>query len=155
MDARRLALVLIVNLDSKTSCHGPDREPGHVEEASDPIAADKAYRQAIEIDSTFADAHLNLGRLLRTAGAVADALSEYKVAESIDREDATTYDNIGVASQDLGQRDDAVTAYELAVELAPQFADARYNLAAVYEELGDKALAVQHLRAFKDILDAR
>jgi len=84
---------------------------------------------------------------------VADALSEYKAAESIDREDATTYDNIGVASQDLGQLDDAATAYELAVELAPQFADARYNLAAVYEELGDKALAVQHLRAFKDILD--
>jgi hypothetical protein len=25
----------------------------------------------------------------------------------------------------------------------------------VYEELGDKALAVQHLRAFKDILDDR
>jgi hypothetical protein len=124
-------------------------------EATDPIAAEEAYRKAIEIDSTFADAHLNLGRLLHAAGAVADALSEYQAAESIDREDATTYYNIGVASHDLGELDDAVTAYELAIELAPQFADARYNLAAVYEELGDKALAVQHLRAFKDILDDR
>jgi len=60
-----------------------------------------------------------------------------------------------MASQDLGELGDAVTAYELAIELAPQFADARYNLAAVYAELGDKALAAQHLRMYKEIVDRR
>ena len=88
-------------------------------------------------------------------GAVGDALKEYEAAKSIDWEDATTFYNIGVASQDLGELSDAVTAYERAIELAPHFADARYNLATLYEELGNKTLAVQHLRAFKDILDDR
>jgi DNA-binding transcriptional MerR regulator len=124
-------------------------------ESTDPLAAEDAYRRAIEIDGTFADAHLNLGRLLHAAGAVGDALKEYEAAKSIDWEDATTFYNIGVASQDLGELSDAVTAYERAIELAPHFADARYNLATLYEELGNKALAVQHLRAFKDILDDR
>lgn len=124
-------------------------------ESADPVAAEEAYRKAIEIDSTFADAHLNLGRLLHAAGAVGEALSEYRAAQSIDGDDPTTHYNIGVASQDLGEFEDALAAYERAIELAPHFADARYNLAWLHEELGDKALAVQHLRDYKELLDGR
>jgi DNA-binding transcriptional MerR regulator len=124
-------------------------------EATDPQAAEKAYRRAIEIDAAFADAHLNLGRLLHAAGAVGDALTEYQAANSLDAEDATTHYNIGVAYQDLGEFEDALVAYEQAVKLAPHFADARYNLASLYEELGDKALAMQHLRKYKELLGDR
>jgi len=120
-------------------------------ESSDPRAAEEAYRRAIEIDGTFAEAHLNLGRLLHAAGAVREALDEYRAAGIIDGEDAVTHYNIGVASQDLGDLDDAVAAYERAIELAPRFADARYNLATLYEELGDTALALQHLHAYRDL----
>ena len=93
-------------------------------EASDPLAAEEAYRRAIELDDAFADAHLNLGRLLHAAGAVREALGEYRAAGMIDDEDAVTHYNIGVASQDLGNFDDAVAAYQRAIELAPRFADA-------------------------------
>jgi len=121
-------------------------------EESEPLAAEKAYRRAIEIDDTFTEAHLNLGRLLHAAGAVREALGEYRAAGMIDSEDAVTHYNIGVASQDLGNFDDAVAAYQRAIELAPRFADARYNLSTLYEELGDTALAVQHLRAYRDLI---
>ena len=121
-------------------------------ESSDPRAAEEAYRRAIEIDGTFAEAHLNMGRLLHAAGAVREALDEYRAAGMIDGEDAVTHYNIGVASQDLGNLDDAVAAYERAIELAPRFADARYNLSTLYEELGDTALAVQHLHAYRDLI---
>ena len=120
-------------------------------ESSDARAAEEAYRRAIELDDTFADAHLNLGRLLHAAGAVREALDEYRAAGIIDGEDAVTHYNIGVASQDLGNIDDAVAAYERAIELAPRFADALYNLSTLYEELGDTALAVQHLHAYRDL----
>lgn len=120
-------------------------------ESSDARAAEEAYRRAIELDDTFADAHLNLGRLLHAAGAVREALDEYRAAGVIDGEDAVTHYNIGVASQDLGNIDDAVAAYERAIELAPRFADALYNLSTLYEELGDTALAVQHLHAYRDL----
>ena len=103
-------------------------------ESSDPRAAEEAYRRAIEIDGTFAEAHLNMGRLLHAAGAVREALDEYRAAGMIDGEDAVTHYNIGVASQDLGNLDDAVAAYERAIELAARFADARYNLSTLYEE---------------------
>lgn len=121
-------------------------------ELSDPLGAEEAYRRAIALDDTLAEAHLNLGRLLHAGGAVDDALVEYRAARAIDGDDATTHYNIGVASQDLGNLDDAIVAYERAIELAPRFADARYNLAAVYEELGDEALAIQHLREYRELL---
>lgn len=123
-------------------------------EATDPAAAENAYRTAIEIDPGFADAHLNLGRLLHAAGAVRDALDEYRAALSIDSSDATTLFNVGVACQDLGRVDEAIEAYESALALAPRFADARFNLAALYEREGNQVLATQHLRAYKDIIDS-
>lgn len=122
-------------------------------ESSDPLAAEEAYRRSIQIDDTFADAHLNLGRLLHADGKVREALDEYRAARMIDGEDAVTHYNIGVASQDLGDFEDAVAAYERAIELAPRFADARYNLSTLYEELGDTALAVQHLHAYRDLIN--
>ena len=122
-------------------------------ERTDPAAAENAYRTAIELAPDFADAHLNLGRLLHAGGAVKDALEEYRTAFSIDATDATTLFNIGVACQDLGHTEDAIQAYESALELAPRFADARFNLAALHEELGDQALATQHLHAYKDLKD--
>ena len=122
-------------------------------ESSDPLASEEAYRRSIQIDDTFADAHLNLGRLLHADGKVREALDEYRAARTIDEEDAVTHYNIGVASQDLGDFEDAVAAYERAIELAPRFADARYNLSTLYEELGDTALAVQHLHAYRDLIN--
>lgn len=124
-------------------------------EASDPSAAEEGYRRSIALDAAFADAHLNLGRLLHTAGAVHDALDEYVAACAIDEDDATTHYNIGVASQDLGDFPGAIAAYELAIELAPRFADARYNLASSYEALGNETLAFQHFREYKAIVDGR
>jgi tetratricopeptide (TPR) repeat protein len=120
-------------------------------ESSDADAAADAYRRALEIDETFADAHLNLGRLLHAAGSPGEALAEYKAARAIDRQDATTHYNIGVAYQDLGSSAESVDAYEQAIELAPRFADAHYNLASLYEQLDDDALAIQHLREYKHL----
>ena len=122
-------------------------------EATDPAAAESAYRTAIELAPGFADAHVNLGRLLHAGGAVRDALEQYRTALLIDDADATTLFNVGVACQDLGQADDAIVAYEAALALAPRFADARFNLAAMYEVQGNQALATQHLRAYKELID--
>lgn len=124
-------------------------------EDTDPAEAETAYRKAIELEPDFADAHLNLGRLLHAAGAVREALAEYEAAREADDGDATTHYNIGVAAQDLGERSRAVAAYERAIELAPRFADARFNLSALYEAMGETALATQHLREYRDLITER
>lgn len=51
--------------------------------------------------------------------------------------------------------DEAAVVYERAIELAPRFADALYNLASLCEEIGDDALAIQHLRAYRDVVEGR
>jgi Flp pilus assembly protein TadD len=120
-------------------------------EDTDPAGAESAYRKALTLDPTFADAHLNLGRLLHAAGAVHEALEHYEAALELDPDDATTLFNMGVAHQDLGSEDQAIAAYERAITIAPRFADARFNLAAVHERRGEVTLALQQLRAYREL----
>lgn len=124
-------------------------------EASDPPAAERAYRTAIELDPGYAEARVDLGRLLHAGGAVREALDQYEAAHTIDPDDAITLFNLGVAYDDLGKDDAAVAAYRGSLELAPRFADARYNLAAVYERIGEVGLALQELRAYRDLVAGR
>lgn len=124
-------------------------------EATDPLAAEDAYRRALELDEQYAEAHIDLGRLLHAGGAVHEALDHYEAAHQIDPDDATTLFNLGVAYDDLGRDEDAVAAYLGALELAPRFADARYNLASVYERMGEVGLALQELRAYRDLIAGR
>lgn len=124
-------------------------------EATEPATAEAAYRRAIELDDEFAEAHVDLGRLLHAAGAVHDALDHYRRAHEIDAEDATTLFNLGVAYDDLRMDDEAIEAYRTAIELAPRFADARFNLASVHERRGEVGLALQELRAYKELIDGR
>lgn len=124
-------------------------------EASDPAEAEAAYRRAIDLDPSLVEAHLNLGRLLHTGGAVREALDQYRSALDAGGDDATAWFNVGVAAHDLGRDREAIEAYGRALELAPRFADARYNLATLHEERGEVALALQHLRAYKELVEGR
>lgn len=124
-------------------------------ESTNPAAAEEAYRTAIELAPDFTEAHTDLGRLLHAAGAVREALAEYEVARELDPGDATIHFNLGVAFDDLRRDDEAIEAYRTALELAPRFADARYNLASVYERRGEVGLALQELRAYRDLVAGR
>ncbi len=124
-------------------------------EEADPAAAEEAYRRALTIDPSLAEAHVNLGRLLHAAGAVYEALECYERALALDPGDAITMFNIGVAHDDLRNDGAAIDAYSRTVELAPRFADARYNLAAVYERTGQIAPALAELRAYRELIERR
>jgi tetratricopeptide (TPR) repeat protein len=118
-------------------------------ELDDPIAAEDAYRQALEIDPSMVDARLNLGRLLHEAGRTVEAEGHYRSALESRPDDSTALFNLGVALQDLGRPAEAAEIYEKALELDDAFADAHYNLAVVYEELGRKKSAIRHLKSYK------
>jgi tetratricopeptide (TPR) repeat protein len=124
---------------------GVDLELDDLREAAD------AYRQALELDPAFADAHLNLGRLLHEAGKTVEAEGHYRRALESRPEDPTARFNLGVALQDLGRLPEAAEAYEKTLELDPGLADAHYNLAVVYEDLGRKRSAIRHLKSYKSL----
>lgn len=111
--------------------------------------AKRAYRSALELDSTNADAHINLGRLLHEEGQSKRAETHYRRAFSVTPDNAIAVYNLGTALQDQGRLKEASDAYEEAVRLVPDFADAHYNLAQLHEKLGNRATALQHLARYK------
>ena len=72
-------------------------------ELSDPAEARAAYENAIALDPTHVDAHVNLGRLLHEEGAPAAAEKHYRAALDVDPDHPVAAFNLGVALEDLGR----------------------------------------------------
>jgi tetratricopeptide (TPR) repeat protein len=124
-------------------------------EETDPATAETFYREALTLDPTRADTHVNLGRLLHERGEFAAAAEEYRIALRSRPEDATAAFNLGVALEDLGKDLDAADAYEKATSLDPDHADAYFNLAGVCERVGRPAAAIRHLKTYRTLLRSR
>jgi tetratricopeptide (TPR) repeat protein len=124
-------------------------------ESVSPDEARVAYRGVLEREPEFADAHVNLGRLLHESGDVYAALVHYRAALSIRPGDATAAFNAGVALEDLGANADAIAAYRRAIECDPQNPDAHYNLARLLEQSGKPDLAVRHLLLYRQLTKKR
>lgn len=120
-------------------------------ELDDLAAAKEAYARALRLDSTHADAHVNLGRLLHEGGAPAAAEPHYRAAVAVDPDHPLAPYNLGVALEDLGRLDEAIEAYRYAIDHDPGNADAHYNLAGVYERRGDARSAIQHLKEYSKL----
>jgi tetratricopeptide (TPR) repeat protein len=124
-------------------------------EATSPDEACDAYRAALELEPEFADAHVNLGRLLHEVGDVYAALVHYRAALSLRPGDTTAAFNVGVALEDLGATVDATTAYRRALECDPRNPDAHYNLARLLEQDGKPDLAIRHLLLYRQLTKKR
>ena len=114
-----------------------------------------AYRLALELDKTNADAHINFGRLLQMDGDVSGAERHYRQALEAAPENATAAFNLGTALEDQGKAAEAIRAYTQALTLVPDFADAHYNLAQLYEKRGDGATALRHFSRYRSLINAR
>jgi tetratricopeptide (TPR) repeat protein len=124
-------------------------------ESTSPEEAKVAYRSVLEREPEFADAHVNLGRILHETGDVYAALVHYRAALAIRPNDATAAFNAGVALEDLGANVDAITAYRRAIESDPRNPDAHYNLARLLEQSGKPDLAVRHLLLYRQLIKKR
>jgi tetratricopeptide (TPR) repeat protein len=124
-------------------------------EGTSPEEAQAAYRSILQREPAFADAHVNLGRMLHDSGDVYAALVHYRAALSIRPHDATAAFNVGVALEDLGASADAITAYRQAIETDAANPDAHYNLARLLEQSGNPDLAVRHLLLYRQLTKKR
>lgn len=118
-------------------------------EARDGAAALAAYRKAIELDPSFADAYLNLGAMLCEAHQGEAAVALYDSAIVACPGSALIRFNRAVALEDLGRLADAVSSYELSLKLDPALADAHFNIARLQERLGDSRSALRHFNAYR------
>jgi tetratricopeptide (TPR) repeat protein len=98
--------------------------------------AETLLQRALRLDPNYADAHSNLGYLLRVRGDLTGAIAEYrKAAELLPRYPIFHY-NLGLALDRAGQLDASAAAYQRALDLDPAYVAALNNLAFVYLEQG-------------------
>jgi tetratricopeptide (TPR) repeat protein len=120
-------------------------------DAASPEEARHAYHQALELDPTMADAHVNLGRLHHVARQPDQAEAHYRAAAQQAPDDPVAPFNLAVLLEELGRTDDAIQAYRGALAANPAFADAHHNLGLLFDALGKRAQAMTHLRAARKI----
>ena len=124
-------------------------ERGLALEATDPAAAEGAYRQALVLAPDLEEAWLNLGAMLSETGRFAElaALSD----EAVEHCPASPliHFNRAVALDHLERLPAAVASYEQSLVLDPRLADAHYNLGRLREQLGDKRGALRHFSAYR------
>jgi tetratricopeptide (TPR) repeat protein len=94
------------------------------------------FREAIELDPRFAEAHFNLGVAYQRIKANKKALDELREAVRLHPDDADYRYAVGGAYFHLERYDRAVGEFERAIALDPFHAKARYSLAATLEKLG-------------------
>jgi protein O-GlcNAc transferase len=91
--------------------------------------------RAIELNSTDANAHNNLGNALLELKRADDALKSYDKAIALNPGDAEAHHSRGLALQDLRRLDDALASFDQAIALKADFADAFYNRGNVLQNL--------------------
>ncbi len=127
-------------------------ERGLALEATDPAAAEAAYRQALVLAPDLEAAYLNLGAMFSDAGRfgelaeLSDAAVEYCPASPL------IHFNRGVALDHLERPPEAIASYECSLLLDPTLADAHYNLGRLREQLGDKRGALRHFSAYRRLM---
>ena len=99
--------------------------------------AEAAYRKALEIEPTFIEAWISLGKVRESKGELLGALLCYRNALKINPRKTLALYNSGVVLKDMGDLAGSVAAYRFALEVNPMYADASRNLAIVLYEMGD------------------
>jgi tetratricopeptide (TPR) repeat protein len=110
--------------------------------------AEAAYRRALELDPTLANALTNLGNLRFRRGAPDEAQSLYARALELDPAQSEAWYNLGFLAFERGDGEGAVGAFRRAIAIEPTFADAHFNLAMALEELGRGPDARPHWEAY-------
>lgn len=116
--------------------------------------AEAAYRRAIELDPTLANALTNLANLLqRMHGPEADVEAEelYHRALRVDPEQPEAFHNLGMMLYARGDLEGALHSFRRAVASDPSFADAQFNIGATLTELGRPEQAIPHFRTYVEL----
>jgi protein O-GlcNAc transferase len=101
------------------------------------------FRRALQLKPHFAEAHNNLGNVLKDQGKLDEAVSCYERALQLKPDGAAEHNNLGTAWKNRGKLDKAMACYQRAVQLKPDDASAHNNLGDVFKDQGrlDEALA--------------
>lgn len=101
------------------------------------------FRQALELDPGFADAHNGLGVAHGTMGRFEQAIENFLAALATGPGSAHVWNNLGYAQWKTGRLDDAWKSFERSLALDPVNARTRANVAQLAEEQRVRAERMQ------------
>jgi tetratricopeptide (TPR) repeat protein len=110
--------------------------------------AERAYRRAIELDPSLANAFTNLGNLMVRRGRSEEAERLYTRALQVDPDQPEAYYNLGFLMYDQGNLPAAVLNFKRALRSDPSFADAHFNLAMALADMNRRGEAREHWDAY-------
>ena len=97
--------------------------------------AEKEVRVVLQTNPDYAEAHNNLGVLLKDLGRYEEAEKEYREAIRADPDFAKAHSNLGNLLDDLKQYGEAEKEYREAIRVDPDLALAHYNLGILLNSL--------------------
>jgi tetratricopeptide (TPR) repeat protein len=103
-------------------------------------------QQVIALQSHLADGHIQLAKLLRLDGRVAEAVAALEKAIALKPDSAAAYNDLGLihlAEIDVAK---AVACFGRAIEISPDLAIAHYNKGLALERQGRRAQAIAAFR---------
>lgn len=98
----------------------------------DPVAIERLYTRALQIQPKMADIRINLGRHYETRGRLDDAIKQYQLAIQSESWNEVAYFNLGTAFLQKGNADQAEKYLKVAINLDPFYASAMSNLGLLY-----------------------
>ncbi len=111
-----------------------------------PDAALQNYRQALEINPSYAEAHNNKANALKDKGDIAAAIASYREAIRLKPDYAEAYNNMGTALQANGDTEAALECYRKAISLKPDYAGAYSNMGAAQLATGELSAAMENFQ---------
>ncbi len=106
----------------------------------------QAFQKAVQLDSEYFEAFINLGFAYGKLGQPKYAVCAYEQALRITPDSAQTHADMGFMLTKLGQLQDAQMSLETALRLNPELAQAYSDLSLVHQRRGDLYAAETNLR---------
>ena len=121
----------------------------------DAAGAEEAYRGAIEVDATFAEAWNNLGAMLRDMDRTDDGIAALREAVRLRPGFASAQLNLGLALEDSGDDEGAARAYRTVMRLSRRDPTSRTSLGLLLLRQGQREQALIELRHAVPLAEAR
>ena len=113
-------------------------------EQHSPEEACHAYEEAVRLDPTFVEAHLNLGVLYHIGDRLDQAQACYRRAIEYAPDEARGYCYLAGVLKQQGDCLGAIAAYTAALERQPDLTEAHEQLALLYDAEGNTTMAFRH-----------
>jgi len=113
--------------------------------------AEACFRRAIYIHADYAEAHANLGNILKEQGKLDQAIASFQHALKIKPDYAIAHYNMGNALSGQGKLNEAIASYQHALRIKPDYAEALNNMGDALSDQGKLDDAVATFRRALDI----